>query len=212
MPKYHVTIQIDPTVRSPPNIKSKRGQSPTLPESSQQQIQTGGNSTPQSPYQYTQNYNVVRQQVVPVKQHVIPGLTGNYHVGSSTLVDPTQHSYFDQQVLCQRHSAGAAHAAQALNTAQLARLNNSGMLSPRSTEHRNLLVFSPEPKLIELPGDEARMKTLPIMYPIIPKRQTRAKGQSVSGMGHIDERSGVEYIMQHAGNRLTGDHLLHSGD
>ena len=96
MPKYHVTIQIDPTVRSPPNIKSKRGQSPTLPESSQQQIQTGGNSTPQSPYQYTQNYNVVRQQVVPVKQHVIPGLTGNYHVGSSTLVDPTQHSYFDQ--------------------------------------------------------------------------------------------------------------------
>lgn len=73
-------------------------------------------------------------------------------------------------------------------------------------------MFSPEPKLIELPGDEARMKTLPIMYPIIPKRQTRAKGQSVSGMGHIDERSGVEYIMQQAGSRLTGDHLLHSGD
>ena len=99
-----------------------------------------------------------------------------------------------------------------LNPAQLARLNNSGVLSPRSVEHRNLLVFSPEPKLIELPDDEARMKTLPIMYPIIPKRQgNRIKGQSVSGLGRIDERSGVEYIMQQAG-RIPNEQLYYAGE
>lgn len=59
---------------------------------------------------------------------------------------------------------------QGLNSAQIVRLNNNGVVSPKSIERRNLLVFSPEPKLIELPGEEARMKTLPLIYPIIPKR------------------------------------------
>ena len=60
---------------------------------------------------------------------------------------------------------------QGMNSAQIAKLNNNGVISPRSLERRNMLVFSPEPKLIELPGEEAKSKTLPLMYPIIPKRQ-----------------------------------------
>ena len=55
------------------------------------------------------------------------------------------------------------------------------MLSPRSIE-RKAMVFSPEPKLIELLTDD-RMKTIPIMYPIIPKRQHqayRARGSDLS--------------------------------
>ena len=60
---------------------------------------------------------------------------------------------------------------QGMNSTQIARLNNNGVISPRSLERRNMLVFSPEPKLIELPGEEAKLKTLPLMYPIIPKRQ-----------------------------------------
>ena len=48
------------------------------------------------------------------------------------------------------------------------------------------------------------MKTLPLMYPIIPKRQQRAKGGSgaISGMsGQMDERSAIEYFMAQVANK-----------
>ena len=35
---------------------------------------------------------------------------------------------------------------------------------------RKKYTFSPEPRLIELPTTESRLKTLPVVYPIIPPR------------------------------------------
>ena len=69
------------------------------------------------------------------------------------------------------------------------------MLSPRSVE-RKALVFSPEPKLIELLADEnMRMKTVPVMYPIIPKRQManpdKRQGRGGSGLGGEEENGTV---------------------
>lgn len=53
-----------------------------------------------------------------------------------------------------------------------ARIAN-GVISPRSIERKNL-IYSPEPKLIELLPEDTRLKTIPIMYPIaLQKRQMR---------------------------------------
>ena len=76
------------------------------------------------------------------------------------------------------------------------------MLSPRSVE-RKALVFSPEPKLIELLADEhMRMKTIPVMYPIIPKRQMpppdKRMGRGASGLAGEDPTAALEGCLMHS--------------
>ena len=76
------------------------------------------------------------------------------------------------------------------------------MLSPRSVE-RKALVFSPEPKLIELLADEhMRMKTIPVMYPIIPKRQMpppdKRMGRGASGLAGEDPTVALEGCLMHS--------------
>jgi len=58
-------------------------------------------------------------------------------------------------------------------------------------------MFSPEPKLIELPGEENQLKTIPLMYPMLPKRQARQKNQSISGLGQIEDRTGMDQLIIH---------------
>ena len=79
------------------------------------------------------------------------------------------------------------------------------MLSPRSLE-RKAMVFSPEPKLIELLADDNhRMNTIPMMYPIIPKRQqapiTRGK---VVPPGPNDEKQLEACLIQYSGRGISG--------
>jgi len=74
------------------------------------------------------------------------------------------------------------------------------------------LVFSPEPKLIELVGDESRSKTLPVMYPVIPKRTSRHKGSS-TGLGFSDEKNYfLDYLISHVSRFTVGERVIQSGD
>ena len=120
---------------------------------------------------------MVKQGVLPIKQHVIQGIPGSYNVNSNPFEANPQ--FFE--VGATRN--GLAAASQNRNAANV--------LSPRVND-RKALVFSPEPKLIELLTDEGRMKTIPIMYPIIPKRQNQSNGNNNKayklGMGAGDEQ------------------------
>ena len=104
-------------------------------------------------------------EAIPIKQHPIHGIDGTY----TPAVEAHRLSELvESQILAahaQHHGVRPAH--------QSAR--NTDALSPRGQD-RKYMVYSPEPRLIQLPTDESRLKPIPtIMCPIIPKRQARPK-------------------------------------
>ena len=97
---------------------------------------------------------------MPVKQHVIQGIPGSYNINSNPFEANPQ--FFE---------VGASRNGPQQVSSNHIRNGQGVIMSPRgNNEGRKAMVFSPEPKLIELLAEENRMNTIPIMYPIIPKR------------------------------------------
>lgn len=67
------------------------------------------------------------------------------------------------------------------------------MVSPRrvGATERDSGVYSPELKLIKFPED-GRLKTIPLIYPIIPKRQTRPRLNNGSDLSNKIDVHGMD--------------------